>query len=308
MLGRFSRILIPCLMCGIASSCVQGGNAKVTADLESASSSGPTSSGTSSTSSISGVDTSTAAVGDTASESAGGSTEGACTDIVGEECKVWLQNCPVNEKCVQYAECGADLWTKEMCVPVMENPAGPGEECFVVGNPVGGLDNCEKGAVCWAVDETNTGYCVSICEGTPDNSLCADPETRCVVDSGASTVGWCLEKCDPIAVDCSRSDELCIFKETAQDFVCMPLWPNVGGKVQLHEACGHAEECAQGLLCLGKVAAVECDQSAEKFGCCEPFCNLQEPNQCPGAGQQCIPFHEGEPPLGQEHVGICSAF
>lgn len=42
-------------------------------------------------------------------------------------------------------------------------------------------------------------------------------------------------------------------------------------------------------------------------GCCEPYCDLTEPNTCPGQGQQCLAWYaEGTAPPECEHLGVCS--
>lgn len=237
-----------------------------------------------------------------ASTSANASSGDMCMDLEGQPCSVWNQNCPEGQKCAPYAECGAPYWTTAICIPIMENPAQPGDPCFAVGE-IGGIDNCDMGSYCWHRNERGTGTCVLLCKGSGEAPYCEDPESACVVDSGESTLGWCLSRCDPLKDDCAHPQENCV--PQVSDFVCWPILPDPGQPV--HGTCMQIEACEKGLVCIASNSALECDQDA--LGCCEPYCDLTVPDpnaQCPSVGQACVPFFEGSPPPGDEDVGVCA--
>jgi hypothetical protein len=218
-------------------------------------------------------------------------------------CDPWAQDCPPGEKCAPYANDGGGSWNALKCVPVMENPAGVGEPCFVVGNGVSGIDNCELGAFCWDVDEQNNGVCVAQCIGSPEAPTCPDPEKTFCALTGDGVLSLCLAYCDPLAQDCQNEGDACIGNPSGDGFLC--VLDASGEEGQAHDPCEYANACDPGLICLIATAATECYEMAP--GCCEPFCDLTEPNTCPGAGQLCNSYYEeGTAPPGQEHVGYCA--
>lgn len=216
-----------------------------------------------------------------------------------EECDTWAQDCPAGQKCTIYAENGGNSWNATQCVPVMEDPAKPGEPCFVVENGVSGIDNCELGSYCWDTNAENIGVCVAHCMGTPEAPFC-EPGYSCAV-FGWTYLHLCLKGCDPLVQDCPTADDLCIANPSSDGFLCV-LAPSGGGHV--HDPCEFANSCDKGLICLDSSAAVECDPAAS--GCCEPFCDLFAPNTCPGQGQVCTPYYNDPAPPEMEHIGFCS--
>lgn len=271
----------------------------------------PTSGGDSSTSADTGIGT--GIVGSTSASTGGSGSSGGADDgtfIIepdhpeGPTCDVWAQDCPPAEKCVPYANDGGNSWNSLKCVPVMEDPAKPGEPCFVVDNGVSGIDNCDFGAYCFYVDpDTNEGECVAMCIGTPESPMCPDPEnTYCALTSDG-VINLCIDRCDPLEQDCSEG-EVCI-DTIGGEFLC--VLDGSGDEGQLHDACEYANACDPGFMCVTDpdAAAMECDPAAT--GCCEPFCDATKPNMCPGMGQVCTPyFEEGQAPPGKEHIGVCT--
>jgi hypothetical protein len=263
-----------------------------TSSAGSAGSAGSTSDGSSGPGSTSGVD---------------GSSGGGVTFIVDHDqggdpwCDVWAQDCPRGEKCTPYANDGGSSWNALKCVPVMEDPAGEGEPCFVVDNGVSGIDNCELGAYCWNVDEENNGNCVALCIGTPESPTCPDPENTYCAITGDGVINLCLATCDPLLQDC-KAGEVCIY-HWDDSFGC--VFDASGEEGQAHDPCEFVNACDPGLICLYTQSAVECDAMAS--GCCEPYCDLTLPNTCPGMGQVCTPlFEAGMAPPGLEDVGYCA--
>ena len=275
---------------------------------------GSTSAGTSSDSPTGGSWSSstggtTGVAGETTAESSAGATSGTSSgflapiDGVVDEgpCNPFTQNCPPGEKCIPYADDGGSEWNNDRCVPVMEHPAQVDEPCIAPEGGVSGIDNCDLGLMCWDVDAEGEGYCVALCKGSMEEGYCEEPEVECHIYSGGA-LALCERMCDPVLQDCHGSLDLCIGNPNGKGFLC--VLDASGEEGQIHDSCNFANACDPGLFCSDPSAAVECDQDA--MGCCEPFCDLNDP-ACPGVGQVCNPyFKEGMAPLGFEHVGYCA--
>lgn len=223
------------------------------------------------------------------------------TDAWPESCDIWdSDSCPDGEKCTAYATMGSS-WNANKCVPIMGDKQ-PGEACEAFGpNPsFSGLDDCDKGSMCWEVAEGNIGYCLAFCSGPPDDPMC-EGDTVCSVFSGG-VLPHCLPLCDPLlaATDCPGvSDKVCIADPDGGAFVCALA----GDDRPYGFECLFANACAPGLACLGDSAVPGC--AADK-ACCAALCDLDAPS-CPDAmsGTSCAPWFEGIAPMGYEHVGVC---
>jgi hypothetical protein len=209
-----------------------------------------------------------------------------------EECDAWLQDCPEGEKCSAYAADGESAWNALRCVPV-DGDAKPGEPCLAYENPLTGLDSCELGAMCWSVDEeTLEGVCVGLCDGSPDESTCAEPGTSCKVSNGG-VLNLCLDDCHPLAKECDEGDA-CVFVEDS--FSCTP-----GGIDGIGEPCNGAT-CTDGQSCFPAPYLPECQSGS----CCTPYCDVTADDPCPDLeGSTCVSFFMDEPPEGLENVGSC---
>ena len=245
----------------------------------------------------------------TSSTSAGSGDDGtscnficeAATDPIEDGCDIWLDDCPEGQKCMPVALDGATFWDGHRCVPVVADPAAPGDPCTVLGTGFDGLDTCDRRAMCWYTDpDTKMGTCLAMCSGSLDAPFC-DPGSFCALSSDPVLI-LCVPNCDPLVPDCPNGD-LCI--NNPQDptgFVC--VLDASGDEGQIFDPCEFANACDPGLLCLLPELAAECDPQA--LGCCLPFCDLSLPNACPGQGQQCLPwFEQGQAPPGYENVGVC---
>lgn len=251
----------------------------------------PTSS-TSTSTSTTGTSTSTGSTDDPSSPSGFiAHTDGGA----GNKCDPYSQDCAPGEKCTWWADDGGSAWSATKCVPVADDPAKPGEPCVAEGGGVSGIDDCELGTMCWDVDLEGNGVCFSLCGGTEEKPICP-PDTGCRI-FGVGTA-MCFETCDPLAQDCPPGD-LC--SPVSATYQCMIDASGDSGHV--HDPCEYANDCDPGLLCIPPTAAVECDQQA--VGCCEPMCDLDAPDPCPGVGQVCTPVHE-LPPQDFENVGYCT--
>lgn len=210
----------------------------------------------------------------------------------GEEpgCDPWAQDCPAGFKCA--AEGPPPLEHDSVaCTAIVPEPDQAGEPCQVLVQGHLGPDTCDAGLFCW------NGTCTELCQGSQNDPVC-DPGTQCVV----FPLPLCLANCDPLLQDC-QANETCVGSvDSGQTFICLPLADPPFE--QTFDPCGYPTTCDAGLVCVSPEGAVECD--AQDVGCCTPYCQLGAPNNCPGAGQVCLPWHDpGQAPPGLEEVGVC---
>lgn len=218
---------------------------------------------------------------------------------VAVECSVWDQDCPDGEKCAAWAIDGGSTWNGTMCVPVAPDPAGVGETCTVEGSAVSGVDTCEFGAMCWAVDsETNEGTCVALCEGSEMAPTCAPEATACSI-SNEGVLNLCLPICNPLAEECGAGQG-CF--PVGNVFQCAP----VASGSQPGEPCEFINACEDGAGCVSPDLVPDCP--AGSASCCTAFCELQGDGSECAAGQECVPWFEmgSEPDTCLEDVGVCS--
>ena len=236
-------------------------------------------------------------------------TAGSTTDPgglgEGEECELQLQECAPGLKCMPYSNDGSQVWNATACFPMDPDPADLGEPCEWIGQPWSGYDTCGWGQVCWGFDG-EPGVCKGLClTDDPENDdyetwTCEDPlalpnigcqECFCV----------CETPCDPLSQNCDEG-QACL--ANYELFQCVP---DASGDMGAYgDPCEFLNVCDPGLACLSADAVPGCEDSA---GCCSPFCDVTQPNTCPGAaeGQTCQPWFEpGEAPMGFERVGACA--
>lgn len=212
-------------------------------------------------------------------------------------CDLIAQDCPDDEKCMPWANDGGTLWNATRCSPIAEDPAAVGEPCTVEGSGVSGIDTCEQGAMCFAVDpRTLQGTCAALCTSDPGFTSCADDEVCADYDDFFPSV--CLPRCDPTdPTSCARG-ETC--REIYGDLMCVPDFSLPQGL-----PCGADEQyCAPDQACLPADELASCADPE----CCTPWCDLSaaDPDLPCGAvpGQVCRPYLT-TPPAGFEHVGVC---
>ena len=216
------------------------------------------------------------------------------------ECDVFKQDCDRGEKCTAFANDGGGSWNASKCVAVTGTKV-PGDVCTAEGGGLTGIDDCQKGAMCWDVDQdTNLGICVALCTGTPDAPVC-DPGFACaVVNDGV--LNLCLPTCDPLLQDCP-GDDLCIANNDG--FLCVLDASGDLGKT--NDPCEFANACDKGLVCLNTASASSaCMQDAQ--GCCQPFCDFSMMEPCPNPDQKCVQWFDPMMPIppGLEDVGVCA--
>lgn len=216
-------------------------------------------------------------------------------------CDIWAQDCPDGEKCTPYADDGGSTWNSVTCRPVAPDPAQVGEPC-TAEDGLSGVDTCDLGLFCWDLDVNLEGTCTALCTGSPEAPECAPPNTFCAI-SGDGVLSLCLDNCDPLAPACD-ADEVCV-QIWSDEFGCVLDASGDAGKV--HDPCEYLNACDLGLLCVpSETAAVECDADLAT-GCCQPYCDLDEPNPCTGVGQTCVPFYEnGDGPPEHQDLGVCA--
>jgi hypothetical protein len=207
------------------------------------------------------------------------------------ECDLFAQDCPVDEKCVPFAENGP-TWDNAKCVPVL-GAGAPGEPCTTDG-VVEATDDCDATSFCFGFDQDNLGgSCHPFCTGNISMPECIDGWACAVPAEGPP---FCLQECDPLGDTCGAGSE-CTWTGTM--FGCV----DEGGAAQTGEACTFVNDCDSGLLCVVGPALAGCADD----GCCTPFCSLMAgdgPCQMINAEHVCEPFFS-EPPVGSEDVGVC---
>lgn len=255
------------------------------------------------TTTASGTESTGSATADSA-DTATSPEPNVCHTSLGTTCEPWKQDCLEGQKCNWYSVDSGGAWDDSKCFPLMDAPAAVGEPCFVIDNFLSGIDNCERGAMCWNTDpETgNTGTCVALC-GCPDTHDCPT-KSSCWVFS--SNLSLCFESCNPLTQDCLTPGDLCTLSfGYGNGFQCAP--DASGDQGQAHDPCEYLNECDPGSLCVSTDSAAECDPQAP--GCCEPFCDTSLPNTCPGQGQECLPVYvDGDFLFNPEfpNAGLCT--
>ena len=214
------------------------------------------------------------------------------------ECDPYQQNCGPCGKCVAYAEGGGGAWNATKCVAVTGEKK-PGEPCVTEGDGTSGIDDCEKGVMCWSVNEEGMGTCVALCRGSPSEPVC-DRGSVCAYPG--YVINLCSPTCDPLLQDCDGTD-LCIPNQ--DNFICVLDASGEMGAV--NDPCEFANSCDKGLVCLNTPAASSaCMQGST--GCCQPFCDFSMMEACPNQDQKCVQWFDPMMPIppGYEDVGVCA--
>ena len=171
-----------------------------------------------------------------------------------------------------------------------------GEACQVEGGGTSGIDSCELGSICWAVDPiSQEGTCVQQCMGNEGNPLCPE-ETACTVANDGA-LNLCLPSCEPLGEPCDEGFT-CRPTQTPGTFTCIPI----GARGIVLDGCGG---CGWGEVCAAARTQLGCE---DQPGCCTVYCDLEDPaadDVCEGlvAGHACIAYFGTEAAL--DHVGIC---
>ncbi|MCA9692158.1 MAG: hypothetical protein KC636_21330 [Myxococcales bacterium] len=209
-------------------------------------------------------------------------------DLPVPPCDTFIFDCAPDEKCVPYDDSGDGTYDDTKCVPIVEDPFGPGEPCTSAGKQ-SGEDDCAIGLVCGLIDpDTGMGVCLSLCVGEPNAPVCPDDTTCVSKDGGVYNV--CHPDCDPALQDCA--DNIGCYPADADAFTCDAPTSDPGGGAG--EPCALHNDCQPGLSCLeGNV--------------CSAFCDVNDPGCPPEFTCTGWPFSGDPPPEGLEHVGFCAA-
>jgi len=219
--------------------------------------------------------------------------------IDGFQCDIWMEDCPEGQKCMPWDNTGGGSWNATKCSPINANPGQEGDECTVEGSATSGIDSCDKHLLCWYVNDMNIGTCINMCTGSEEAPSCPGGQSCDVSNMGSLIL--CLETCDPLVQSCPDG-QICFFDGVDQ-FICD--FDASGEEGQYGDPCAFINVCDYGLFCAAPESVPDC---VSGDGCCSPYCNITEPNTCPGAPQQqCVPWwNEGEAPPGQENIGACA--
>jgi hypothetical protein len=215
-----------------------------------------------------------------------------------------------NQKCMPWSEDPDRIPDRARCCPLQENPDLVGEPCTAEEYDGSCVDSCEAGAMCLIDNpESLQGLCRGFCD--PDVPECDGGDGTCKsffeLIPGSFTVPLCMAKCDPLLQDCSPPSWHCIPDSPTPSgqsgFICVPPPPQEpAGPL---EACGLANDCAQGLVCvLASRVPGGCGASAQ---CCSAYCDLAAGDgPCQGIDPQltCVDWMAPDPSWSD--VGVCA--
>jgi hypothetical protein len=215
------------------------------------------------------------------------------------ECDLFLQDCPEGDKCMPWANDGGAVWNATRCSPIDPDPGAVGEPCMVEGGPTSGVDDCDRGAMCWDVSlDTLEGTCTAFCVGTPDDPTCEDPNAQCAT-AERTGLALCLPIGDPLLQDCAEGQGC---YPVQAYFLCVP--DRSGDMGAPGDPCEYLDVCDPGRACLEAAAVPMCEGAT---GCCSPLCDLTDPMPPCLPDQVCLPWYEaGMAPAGYENVGACA--
>ena len=232
----------------------------------------------------------------------------------GEECSMWVQDCPPGYKCQIYSKSQASTPDAAHCVPVPIDPKQVDEACGGVSWAPEDLDDCGRGLICQEFVDT---ICKPACLGDPPFG---DGPKTCPWDgwecayfvAGNGIAGICMQTCDPLMQGCpSGQGCLPIHFAGANEpgFWCMPDYdvpsppPIDGSPCPCGIGCGFTSACGAERLCVEGGQLPNC----QGF-CCTSYCDINTPNACALAdqGAECVAFADvGVVVPGMEHIGFC---
>lgn len=232
-------------------------------------------------------------------------TSAPIPDLPTDACDIWLETCPAGQKCMPVSTTGDGLYDAHLCRPVVPEADGLYDPCKVLGTPFDGLDTCEEHMICVDADFDGVGVCWGMCiEDLFGETDCVDPRARCWVYEG-QIFNLCHPFCDPLLLECGPSETCSFVPSNPASFFCLPDESGSGGGV--FDPCESIAECKPGYFCGDPAWASECITPGAT-GCCLEFCDLTQPNTCPGEGLECLATFLDDyvpPPPELSHVGLC---
>lgn len=243
-----------------------------------------------------------------ASTSAGTTTDGTTTGGGQDgECILWEQDCTSPDlKCMPWSADPDRVPDETKCCPLVDAPKQVGEDCSIQEYDGSCLDDCDEGAVCVQDDpDTLSGVCGELCNVEAPTPCPPGQTCKPFFENlpGAPVVPICMDQCDPLLQDCARPGWSCIpDSPTASGmsgFLCAP--PPPGDRVPMFGACALANDCEPGLACVPADLVPGCTF----LFCCTSYCNLGEPDPCPGydPSMMCVDWQSPDPMW--DHVGVC---
>ena len=225
---------------------------------------------------------------------AGMESTGTGEPEIPEDCSTYLKDCPEGYKCMPRA-IGDTSWNDTECVPVAEDPGGPGDPCTYLGDPLMGIEDCDANSICFYVDpETLMGTCYEMCGNSEQEPTCEDECAVCVI-TGDGIFSWCEVVCDPLAPSCLPG-QVCVPSSNTydHDFLCVPDASAPG--TEIGSSCEATNACPAGMVCLDDAEVPGCTG----VRCCSPVCDPEAVvDPCPGMlpGSVCTPWYQpGEGP------------
>lgn len=248
-------------------------------------------SGSGATASADTPDSTSSAMTDTSSFS---STSGAGANMGSTgPCDPWNDDCPPEFKCMPHAEPDDGMWTGSRCSPLAPMPAGEGEPCAIDGYLMSGVDDCDRGLICWYADENGHGQCIAMCIGSLEMPACPDPLTSCAIDAtGFLRTCW---GCDPLIQDCWAPMEICVPNALTHGFLCTQPGNSGPG-----EPCIEHWDCQASSFCSSN------SDLCTDGSCCVQFCDLESmTNDCPPT-TKCSPYFTEPVPAKYTKIGYCA--
>lgn len=176
------------------------------------------------------------------------------------------------------------------------NAKGHNEECMDEDWWTTGMDDCERGSMCWQ------GRCRPFCGYLNEPPEC-EPASDCYI---FLNLWMCMKWCHPLSPDCFEEDR-CLF--TGVGFQCEPI--PVAEKLGPGEPCVYESDCAAGLFCGD--ASLFGGQCAGQ-SCCTTICETDLPDvddgenggKCPEPEMVCRDGFLDNAPDGFDRLGVCA--
>ncbi len=192
-------------------------------------------------------------------------------DLPANDCEIWMDDCRPGSKCVPYTQTA--YLSNTHCVPLPANPKHHGESCKESGELNAPMDDCDRGLVCWFLDEVNSGLCIHRCALTDGSLMCPEIDELCLTLNQSGTQNVCIHKCDPIDPVCSTG-ATCYVEPLVNEFLCL----DASDPVQIVDGapCTSERSCSAGLLCVEAQHVPGCMENL----CCTKFCDLDLAGGC----------------------------
>jgi hypothetical protein len=213
-------------------------------------------------------------------------------------CDPYAQDCPDGQKCMPVIM--RDTWDSTACRPLHDDPVKLGDPCTTLGGIGSGIDDCDQGSMCWAVDMMGAGTCVPLCGCGPAMPTCPSADLLCTQANGGA-LPLCLPSCDPVLQDCPTRGDGCYPSQSTPGFTCAPdaaSTPTSPG-----DTCESLNACSAGQICVGPDFVPGCESPV---GCCAEICDVGDASPCASMAVDCVPWWDGAAPEGcPASVGAC---